>query len=372
MSASTSRLLKRSILKYLSCLCGLSISEDAYCHETNGQFEIWSIAADGSDPARLTSHSPASVGVPAISPDGSKIAYALIPAGLGLYIRHRQSPSFAQSAVKVEIREPRDIAWHPDGTLIACSARQLHADPQRDIYTIDPKTMSVMNLTNSPDTYDSQPAWSPDGSKVIFTSVSSAGTERIAGIWVIGHNGADSVELARLDSKTRFHETPRWSPDGSQILFVCDNNGSPDIWVMDARGSNVMNLTRHLARDTDPRWSPDGDAVAFVSDREGGVFDIFVMAPDGTELMQLTGSPAHGVSPKWSPDGTKITFNSARTGSMQTYVMNRNGTKPVQLTYDGVNLAPVWSSEGESILFLSNRNEGIMSRILSWARSTLE
>ena len=75
-----------------------------------------------------------------------------------------------------------------------------------------------------------------------------------------------------------------WSPDGARIAF-----GSlrrfPDVWVIDADGSDPFNVTAHLSEDYSPSWSPNGKEIAFDSDRSGN-FDIWVMSPDGTGLRQ--------------------------------------------------------------------------------------
>src|SRR5205823_5669879 len=97
------------------------------------------------------------------------------------------------------------------------------------------------------------------------------------------------------------------------IAFVSTRDGNPEIYTMDADGSHQTRLTNHSARDLFPSWSPDGTKIAFQSDRDkfGGVQEsqpnIFVMDADGSNVTQLTTS-GNALQPDWSPDGTKIAY----------------------------------------------------------------
>jgi Tol biopolymer transport system component len=77
-----------------------------------------------------------------------------------------------------------------------------------------------------------------------------------------------------------------------QIAFVSDRDGNQEIWVMNADGTNLRNITNHRAHDWMPTWSPDGTRIAFVSDRDGN-WEIYVMNADGTNLRRLTNHPAY-------------------------------------------------------------------------------
>jgi TolB protein len=78
------------------------------------------------------------------------------------------------------------------------------------------------------------------------------------------------------------------------------------------------------ATDWDPMWSPDGTRIAFASRRSGNA-DIWMINADGTHLVQLTSDPTEDYAPTWSPDGTKIAFTSKRTGAHEVWILDLNG-----------------------------------------------
>jgi len=97
---------------------------------------------------------------------------------------------------------------------------------------------------------------------------------------------ADASNRTRL-TKSGNDIEPFWSPDGEHIVFTSDRDGNPNIYIMDADGSNVTLLTDGPGNDNNPSWSPDGDRIAFSSDRDGD-WEIYVMDADGSNTIQLT------------------------------------------------------------------------------------
>ncbi|MBU7016414.1 MAG: PD40 domain-containing protein, partial [Theionarchaea archaeon] len=91
---------------------------------------------------------------------------------------------------------------------------------------------------------------------------------------------------------------PEWSPDGKKIAFCSEKSGNWEIYVIDADGSNQVNLTNNPAHDMDPTWSPDGQKIAFDSDRDGNK-EIYVMNADGSSAVNLTNNPASDRDPDW-------------------------------------------------------------------------
>ena len=163
---------------------------------------------------------------------------------------------------------------------------------------------------------------------------------------------ADGRKLRRLTNHPDWDHEPAWSPDGRQIVFTSgrDQNRSSDIYVMDTNGRNLRRLTNHPGLDSFPAWSPNGRRIAFTSTRdEKNNFDIYIMNADGGSPHRLTNNPAMDNFPAWSPDGRRIAFSSWRDGG-GIYVMDANGHNIVRLT-SGEDQFPVWSPDGWQIAF---------------------
>lgn len=159
--------------------------------------------------------------------------------------------------------------------------------------------------------------------------------------------------------------TPVWSPDGQRIAFVTQRDGNREIYLINADGSNLVNLTRHPSEDWTPAWSPDGKEIAFSSNRQGN-WEIFVINADGTNLRQITNDGTGNISPVWSPDGKTMAFSSRRDGDWEIYSMPAPDSQGlvtgevIRLTYaEGNDLSPLFSPQGDRIAFESNREGNV-------------
>ena len=132
------------------------------------------------------------------------------------------------------------------------------------------------------------------------------------------------------------------SGDNGRVAFVTDRDGNAEIYLMDADGTDPVNLTNDPAADTAPAWSPDGRQLAFVSDRDGDKA-IFVMNADGSAPRRL----GPGTDPVWSPDGMSIAFSR----DSDLYLMNSDGTGAIRITDSASDPDLPWSARAVSYGF---------------------
>ena len=218
-------------------------------------------------------------------------------------------------------------------------------DGNAEIYATDSDWTAPVRLTRHP-AIDSHPAWSPDGSKIAFTSNRRNGSTNE--IYIMDADGKRPVRLTTNRRQVpAFDESPSWSPDGRSIAFASNREGSSEIYAMDTNGKNIVQLTRTLAREATPSWSPDGSKIAYVSRNINADSDIYVMNADGTNPVRLTAERrwASEWRPSWSADGRKIAFASREPdGSADIYSINSDGSGLTNLTQTPhVNdLSPAW------------------------------
>ncbi len=219
---------------------------------------------------------------------------------------------------------------------------------------------SLTQLTTNP-AADVEPRWSPDGSMVLFGSPEG---DRMNDLFIIN---ADGTGRRRLLEWPGSHEWgAAWSPDGKYIAFTSEKDGNYQIYVMpfDAEGEPV-NLTQDDFFYTYPDWSADGQWLTFVSDRSGN-WDIWKMnvaacldarltgadADAACTPLQLTDNQDDDLFPRWSPDGSKIAFSSRRYSDRDIYVMDADGGNLTRLTdMPGNDSNPIWAMDGQFIIF---------------------
>lgn len=225
-------------------------------------FQLYSIPASGRSPVQLTSL-PGIVQSPVWSPDGNRVAF--------VWLRTSGQESFFDLAVidAVPTSEPVVVAAHG-------AQRVLGAD------------------------------WSPDGTRLAYSLVTSVPPAYSGEIHVIPSDGGEPQLI--MSGAGLIQGRLSWSPDGSTIAFGADTAGNFDIWVVAASGGPAIQLTDDPANDSAPAWSPDGSTLAFSSDRAGSR-DIWEISADGQNLNRLTFESTAEGSPSWSPDGQQICYH---------------------------------------------------------------
>lgn len=235
-------------------------------------------------------------------------------------------------------------AWAPNGRWLA-----YYSDRPSEFGPFPPDSI-VYNVRGLYETYARdgyRPSWSPDGQIIAAHFRGEKGNYEI---YLMDRRGRDRRPITDTWA-TNVH--PKFSPDGSKIVFVSDRDMQAEIYVMDADGGNQTRLTNSPAFDLDPVWSPDGNKIAFMSNRLDS-FDIFVMNSDGSGMRVLASSPSIDMAPVWSPDGQKILFSSNRYGYFDLFVMDNDGSNLIRLTSSEFHeFYGTWSPQGSRIAFLS-------------------
>jgi Tol biopolymer transport system component len=251
----------------------------------------------------------------------------------------------------------------PGGCLILSSDR----DGDWDLYALNMADAdeeigedALLRLTDLPGE-EHGASWSPDGGRIVFWAEQAGNRD----IYVLNVRdalgGAAEGALTRLTEHPGLDTGPRWSPDGSRIAFSSDRDGNEEIYIMELdagqQGAGTGALTRLTddpARDTAPAWSPDGSLIAFESDRAGNV-DIFVTdLEDGSTAKPITRDSARDGHAAWSPDGRYIAYQSGREWhedicavDVGVALESPDESAVIQLTSDnGGNRLPAWSPDG--------------------------
>lgn len=277
---------------------------------------------------------------------GRTVRHALVAALAAGFIGCQPSP---------EIREP------VTGGLLVVSA--MDADNRFQIYSVRPAGSDRRQLTREGNNVT--PAWTPDGKRILFAS-DRYGSRDIFRMNEDG-SGVSQIETAVVGNKL----TPNMSRDLSRIAFAAEDprTGHPEIWVANADGTVPRQLTVTPKAPAGPTWSlfprfsVDGSRILYGSTQSGSS-QIWVMNSDGSGKRQLTNGVGPDApdanAPQWSPDGGQIVFWAGyETRYGEIWTMDADGSNPVQLTDQPAPISsdnPTWSPDGSQIIFDTNRS----------------
>jgi Tol biopolymer transport system component len=227
------------------------------------------------------------------------------------------------------------------------------------LYTVDPAGGAWTRLVSA-ETRQAQAAWSPDGAHVAFR----VGPDGDSEIWIVDADGANLHQVTDTPNPggdPRYSSQPGWSPDGTKLVFRSDRrDNNADIWVMNADGSNPQPLVTTPGDERYPAFSPDGTKLVYRTDTDGDP-EIYVAQADGTNPVKLTDNALFDSAPAWSPDGTRLAFERGELGadvpandsyrSMDLWTMAADGSDQHPLTSNGVHdEGPAWAPDGSGAL----------------------
>jgi TolB protein len=232
----------------------------------------------------------------------------------------------------------------PDGQALVYASIPTAESPAQ-LMLVDDPTQPATRLSPPGSPAEREGAWSPDGTRLAFHSQAEDASGDVFVAQVQGRlleNRRNLTPRQPGDPLISPDVTPAWSPDGTRLAFTSYRSGSPALWVMNADGSQLRQLTETSPQHGDyfPTWSPDGQWLAFQRlSVEAAVIGRIPVAGGTPEFFAFAG---RAYAPAWSPDGAWIAFSGLVDGEYDIHVRPVAGGPILRLRHPGADQGPSW------------------------------
>jgi len=234
------------------------------------------------------------------------------------------------------VGEALSPSWNSLGTMILYNT----FGPESRVVLQDLRSGRTRDFGSLRNTQRITPVFTPDGKSVVYALSGEAGSD----LFLLPLDGEAFPRRMTVGRGSR-NWGPSFNPDGTRLAFGSDRSGHPEVYIMDADGTNADIFTAFDFGDqndrTSPDWSPDGRQIAFMS-RIDGRYQVFAMSLRDRQPRQLT-SEGENEDPSWAPDGRHLVFVSTRTGTRQLWIVDTESGRLRQLTQVGGTRVPAWS-----------------------------
>jgi eukaryotic-like serine/threonine-protein kinase len=279
----------------------------AFASNRTGVMQIWIVNADPINPTpRQVTNLQEGACQPTWSPDGNRIAFTSpcsgksdVYPGSGIYTIDLTKSDDAPTKVIASLEGDFDPAWSPDGKRIAFTSLR---NDVTAIYVINLDDLAFQKLspTSRP---DKQPSWSPSGTQIAFVRQFSSSQ-----IWIMMDNGQFQSQFSPLSPLSNYW--PSWSIDGQIIFYSQSNSEKFNPWLVYRRYEDREKTTETRIPATSKgengpfaqiRISPDGSLLAYESWPDGKNHDVYIMNANGSNPQRLTTDPGDDFGPAWRP-----------------------------------------------------------------------
>jgi TolB protein len=225
----------------------------------------------------------------------------------------------------------------PDGSRFACVGYMDAGFNTWSIHVFNADGSGLSRLTTTSNVEDTEPNWSPDGNRIVFTRIYPNQNNREE-LWIMDANGSNSSYIGIEGFAAK------WSSDGSRFIYSSKSTGNYEIYTCKINGTDVQQLTNTIIDEWFPSWSPDDSLFAYNAYPSGDYSssEIYLMNANGTNIRRLTNNNVSDSYPRWSPDGSFISFTMDLSNQQwEVFIMNVNGTNVRRVTNSPSGIAAI-------------------------------